>query len=413
MDIDGSLSALSISEFQTAVDIDTSISSDAMEVDSISDLHNDVSSIETIREHDLNTSTPIKRMDIEVDAENSSFVSALSSALLSPTTVGAKYAMKLLPAPESTANEDDEIDTTTVRTLVTRHINSFSSNSDNSVFLDREPEFVYNPSKQDYDEEDIYSNSMNQSYLYRRYNRMSPTPTPIMPTTVPRDEDLSRYSNMSTPTSIQVHHHHYYCSPNKSVDTTQNDTSYMSVNSFSHSVNMLEDVKLPSPWKQESIPKEKYPYIISTYLQLSINFGVSIYGIYLIYNIIRTIRKDIDVKILQQSVQLALEIEECTKKYHDNNCSPDLIVPALEKHCSYWLSCMNQNSHPNFSGNKSSISAETLGLILNSLIEPLGFKFFVILFSFLVMVFALNFIFGFIRAKTYYGEQPTPDSAGK
>lgn len=402
MEIHGSLLALSLDDFQTALNESNAadILSDAMDIDL------DNSSIDTIKQDNIQTSTPIKHSDVEIEPENSTFVSALSHTIFLPTNVGAKYAMKLLPAPSSPV--DGEFDTSSSRALVTRHINSFSS-SDNSIFLNGEPEFVYNPSKKDYDE-DIYNNSMSQSYLYRRYNRGSPTPSKNIDTS----EDL-RYSNISnmsnvsnaTPTSIQVHHHHYYYSPGKSEHLmsrevsgiSKDETSYLSLN------NTSDAVELPAPWKHESIPKEKYPYIISTYIQMVINFGVSIYGIYLVYNAINTIGKDIEVKLFQQSADLLAEIEDCAKKYYDNNCSPDLIVPALEKPCNYWYKCMNQNPNPN-NGNKSSITAETLGLILNSLIEPLGLKFFILFFSFLTLIFLFNFTLGFIRARTYYGDKP-------
>jgi hypothetical protein len=62
---------------------------------------------------------------------------------------------------------------------------------------------------------------------------------------------------------------------------------------------------------------------------------------------------------------------------------------------------MHQNPHG--VGNTSSISAETIGMIINSLIEPLGFKFFMLTFGFVIVIFGWNFTFGYLRAKTYYG----------
>lgn len=501
MDIDGSLLALSLEDFKTALgsDISSNTSNNAgakdqshrhpvaddMDVDSDSDIITN-NSIETIKEDEKltpigkmeyqSTSTPIKedlnpdsqQQDLEIEPENSSFVSALSHTLFSPTNIGAKYAMKLLPAPESKDHDkvDYEYDTSLIKSadFPTRHINSFSSNSDNSLFLNEreQPEFVYNPAKKDYDEE-IYNNSMNRSFLFRRYNRNTSSPSPMNnPNTYDdlRDftnlsrEDVSEYTNTNfsaninnhnnsnnninsntsgnmnasgnftpmvnmsqmsnlsqhTPTSVQVHHHHYYYSPNKEHNLSNvagnsfsqfDNTNYMSPINQLHS-RFIEEIKLPPPWKQESSPKEKYSYIISTYLQLIINTTITVYGIYLIYNIIKTIRADIDFKLLQQSRDLLVEISTCKKNYLDNNCSPDLIVPALEKPCEYWSKCMNQD--PKDFGNKSTISAETLGLIINSLIEPLGFKFFLIFFTSVTIIFLFNFTFGFIRAKSYYGQ---------
>lgn len=441
MDIHGTLENLSIGDpreydelnadrtqqYHTALDAQDG--SD-MEVDSDQESHE---SIETIPQNAYDTSTPIKETQVEVEPENSSFVSALSLTLFSPTNIGAQYALKTGPSQAI----DQEVDTADIKAVATRHINSFSSNSDNSIFLnDREPEFIYNTEKQDYEE---FNNSMSQSYFYRKYNMDSPSPMKRAPskrqvaTINPENNDasvfsrdgsffsrddtnLSRFSNTSnlsrfsnadqTPTSIQVHHHHYYMSPNKSHE--YDDTSYMSVNSITSGIlnNKLEmeQVALPPPWKQESIPKLKYAYIISTYLQLILNFAVSFYGVYLVYNIIKTIRRDIEAKLIEQSTNLMVEIASCRRQYIDNNCSPELIVPALEKPCKYWAKCMNQPLNPNLLGNRSSISAETLGLVVNSLIEPLGLKFFLIIFAGCLTVFGFNFMFGFIRAKTYYGQ---------
>lgn len=458
MDIHGSLESLSIREqrahgevnelfigdqtqqYHTALDAQHSNGSD-MEVDSEEELDSQDESIQTIHQNAYETSTPIKETEVEVEPENSSFVSALSLTLFSPTNIGAQYAMKT--AGSQLQDSQQQQDSKDIKTVATRHINSFSSNSDNSIFLnEREPEFVYNTEKQDYEE---FNNSMSQSYFYRKYNMDSPSPMKREPyqkrpmisastgdgtdgsffsrdgSFFSRDDtNVSRFSNTSnlsrfnsaadnTPTSIQVHHHHYYISPNKS-NHDVDDTSYMSVNSVTSGIlnsshHGLEQVALPPPWKQESIPKLKYAYIISTYLQLILNFAVSFYGVYIIYNIIRTIRRDIEVKLMEQTSNLMVEIESCRRQYYDNNCSPDLIVPALEKPCRYWAKCMNQPLSPNLVGNRSSISAETLGLVINSLIEPLGLKFFMLVFTGSLAVFGFNFMFGFIRAKSYYGER--------
>lgn len=137
-------------------------------------------------------------------------------------------------------------------------------------------------------------------------------------------------------------------------------------------------------------------------MQLIINFVATCYAGYLVYSIIQTVRQDIKHKLSQQISNVLVEIESCKRSYNENNCSPDLIVPILEKPCAYWLKCMNQDPY-NGGGNKSLISAETVGMIINSLIEPLSFKFFLVMFGFVLLIFACNFTFGFIRAKSYYG----------
>ena len=49
------------------------------------------------------------------------------------------------------------------------------------------------------------------------------------------------------------------------------------------------------------------------------------------------------------------------------------------------------------------MSAEIIGMIINSLIEPLSLKFYLFMLAFILIIFACNFTFGYIRAKAYYG----------
>ncbi|CAH6721485.1 hypothetical protein CLIB1444_06S03268 [[Candida] jaroonii] len=343
------------------------------EVDDEDDDDMDTRSLETLKLSPRKCSTPEqetrKESEYEVDEEHSSFVSALSHTLFSPTSVGANYALKMLPAPPT--HEDSFMEKSLVR-----HINSFS-NSDISLFED---EFVYNPRTKKYDE-------VNREIL----NQSNASVDTINSRVLPNDS----MNMLNTPEKTVIHHHHYYYSPN----VTNVDGSLVSYQT-AHEI-----LPLPSPWEKsfQAVPSKNYSYLISTYLQLFMNFIISFYGIYLIYNIIKTIKKDIESKLVAQSTNLLIEIANCRKNYVENNCSPDLIVPALEKPCEYWLKCMNQDTEN--VGNKSSISAETLGVILNSLIEPLGFKFFLVFFSFIGFIFGLNFGFGFIRAKSFYNYQ--------
>lgn len=382
MDIDGSLLALSLDDSFKNVIQRRSISnqwSDGSDMEeeiqqSVSDIEMSEESVETIKQF----STPKKQTEPEQD---SSFASALSTILL-PTNFGAKFALERnlslikRPFPHTPVRHIDSFLSSDIS--VTTNATGFKEATPKE-FPDEATEVVYNPITRNYDEDVT-------GVIHKRIDTSTPTPTP---------------------TSVQVHHHHYYYSPtpsnipNLSHELSQNSyqySPYASNNSLSE--YRTADISLPQPWQKESAPKEKHAYVISTYLQLIINFSLSVYGIYLIYNIISTIRKDIDSKLQGQIINLKIEIDNCRRNYHENNCVPDLIVPAMERPCEYWLKCMNQNLDI---GNKSSISAETLGVIINSLIEPLGFKFFTVFIGFIILVFGMNFGFGFIRAKSYYG----------
>ena len=163
-------------------------------------------------------------------------------------------------------------------------------------------------------------------------------------------------------------------------------------------------VSLPPPWKAGITPIEKVPYILSSYLQFAINFVLSLYMVYLIYYICSSIKSDVNHRIYEQRLQLASDISFCRQQYYENNCDDPsyLSLPLMRKKCEKFRKCMEQN--PSSIGNLSLINAQIVGMVLNSLIEPLSFKFFIFTLWCGVVIFGCNFVFGYIRAKTYYGD---------
>jgi hypothetical protein len=193
------------------------------------------------------------------------------------------------------------------------------------------------------------------------------------------------------PIQFQMHHHHYYPS--------SANTSY---------ANESQQIVLPAPWSKDASPKAPTPYLISSYLQLLFNALTSSLAIYVLISAIRTIRSDINNKMEEYATEIAMEIQRCTKSFFENRCPPETRVSALEQLCIEWERCMNRD--PRVLANKASVSAETLGIILNALIEPIGVKAIVVVVLILAgWTFTSNFIFGFVRAKSYYGWNATQE----
>jgi hypothetical protein len=187
------------------------------------------------------------------------------------------------------------------------------------------------------------------------------------------------------PIQFQMHHHHYYPS---SANTSYADES--------------QQIVLPAPWSKNASPKAPTPYLISSYLQLIFNALTSSLAIYVLISAIRTIRSDINNKMEEYATEIEMEIQRCTKLYLENRCAPETRRPALEQRCIEWDRCRRRDSR--VLANKASVSAETLGIILNALIEPIGVKAIVVVVLILAgWTFTSNFIFGFVRAKSYYG----------
>lgn len=423
---------------QKKEDVNDSLSRDEVMYDCEMD-HSDTDESEEIEE--------IENSQLEADESNrsESVVSSFSHTILSPTTLGARLAVQprqklLLPANsdgdesvdyEVDRSSNDESYSTNSDTFVKyrgtpeleyrpkqRMISSFSSADANTFFANARrkrngiDEYTFNPTNGNYDDSynNINGSTLNQSYLYRKQNKFPSV-----------HNNLFSPMNNSWATPLQVHHHHYYSTPvNQSMNQmrTPNHLEMMQSHpSHNQSPSRLDvqirehdqqvqlarkDINLPLPWEPNSCPHEKTSYMLSSYLQLLVNLIATCYATYLTYSIIQTIRQDIKHKLSQQISNTLIEIESCKRSYQENNCDPELIVPILEKPCAYWLQCMNQDPF-NGGGNKSLISAETVGMIINSLIEPLSFKFFLVMFGFILLIFACNFTFGFIRAKSYYG----------
>ncbi|KAH3679518.1 hypothetical protein WICPIJ_008593, partial [Wickerhamomyces pijperi] len=188
-----------------------------------------------------------------------------------------------------------------------------------------------------------------------------------------------------TPIQFQMHHHHYYFA-------NQN-------NNYNNTTSQI----LPPPWSNTSHPKSPTTYMISTYLQLLFNTVTSCTFLYFLYQIIQTVRQDIEMKMDQQTLELSLEIASCARSYVENRCSPETRAHALEEICNTWESCMNKDPEIHYHNGRSQISAELFGLILNSLIEPIGWKALLVCgVGVLSWSFGGNFMFGFVRAKSYY-----------
>jgi Di-sulfide bridge nucleocytoplasmic transport domain len=155
-----------------------------------------------------------------------------------------------------------------------------------------------------------------------------------------------------------------------------------------------------------STPEAPLPVILSSYLQLFFNLILVAFFVYLVYVVVSTIRHDVDLKVEEYSQDILNEIAQCSNEYIRNNCMPGRRVPALEKTCSSWEKCMNQD--PAVVG-RAKVSAETFAEIINSFIEPFGFKamgFIVTLF--LGAAFANNVAFGVRYRQSMYAQGPPP-----
>lgn len=380
--------------------------------------------------------------------------------VFSPTSLGAQYALKqklLMPPPEPCVSEpcvseppdhDYEFDTSMVQVsrssafAPTPDRSTFDPTANGSFFQNNAVPHV--PSGGATSAPFNYNNLMNRSYQYRR--QMFPEQYLLGGILVHEPEV----------TSVQVHHHHYYQSPVSSLSHVSNlsnspnadsnsphvyssqsntlSTSRLQENQMLRAVapsghgestsgptvvsppvdlspQKLQRGILPLPWDANSVPAERVPYVLSSYLQFALNLVLSCYALHIIVAIVQTIRQDVAHRLESQANNLLVEIALCERSYDENHCSPETIVPALEKMCAYWEKCMHQD--PFRGGNTSLVSAQIIGMVVNLLIEPLSLKVFLVSAGAITVVFFCNFAFGYIRAKTYYGWPSAQPGAGR
>ena len=413
-------------DFQQSYNQYENYSDDQMDIDVDEDIpveedshgHPTADTVEFDEPIDSTTTTNHGEIEVEEDPKEEEEDSSFISNMFSPTMLGAKLAINrprllLMPPPltnKSTPPDDHidhEYDTSLYKPIKPnqdnemrnrwrndRNMSLFSPVSDINSFLAREGQQV--PKEQQYDQMyggngRFYANNMNLSYMMRKSFGVQNAP-------------------------VTIHHHHHYYGNGSSDSIKLNDTSLnlqdivptqkeQQLEKYQHPYQGKKSPQkliLPVPWKSNITPLEKVPYVLSSYLQIFINFTATLYSFYLISGIISSIKHDISYKLAQQSTHILTSIETCRRAYHENKCHPDTIVPLLETKCAYFERCMQQDPF-NGGGNMVKISAETIGVLVNSLIEPLGWKFFMFVLMFVVTVFACNFSFGYIRAKSYYG----------
>lgn len=371
--------------------------------------------------------------EVEADTSTSSII---VHNILSPTSLGARLAIRkprlLLMGPEdvtesehTTADhtidvtmddieEDDEdnvLDTAIHGTILNRdrkyNFNQFGGNSSGSNRL----EYYYNPEKQSYE---AYS---------------APLSPPLQPAE-PFAFAPGPFGGIRNSAPVQIHHHHYYGNSNVGKPDERTESSVNAAKTSSQIVPVKAEnvmlgndndetkqlqlqlqyqqqqqqleVALPLPWERRLVPRDHLPYVILSYLQLAMNVTFALYGMHLVYGMVSSIKQDIGERLKRHRTNVLVEIASCRRSWHENQCEPDTIVPALEQACQYWLKCMQQDVDGGI-GQISAISAETIGLVLNLFVEPLGLKFYGVMLLIGLVMFGCNIGFGFIRAKTYYG----------
>lgn len=151
--------------------------------------------------------------------------------------------------------------------------------------------------------------------------------------------------------------------------------------------------------------------ISCSYFQLIFNTFIGIGILYLTFSATRTILQDAQLKVderlqgirkryyeyflfLLLFLVMLSEISLCSRQYNDNRCSPSQRVPAMEKVCMEWESCMSRNPSTT---SRARLHAETIAEILNGFFGAISTKTYIFMIGGAVLVivlFNLAFYFG-------------------
>lgn len=153
---------------------------------------------------------------------------------------------------------------------------------------------------------------------------------------------------------------------------------------------------IPAPWHHN------LPYILSTYLQLAFNAGLLLAAGMLA----RAYKADVEIHMSETAATIARKAAQCAELYVQNECRPGLRRPALEEYCEELEECMERDPE---AVKSFSAHAALLAGFINDFLDPLSFKAIFLLVAIgLAIAFVANYLFGFVRARTYYGVSHPP-----
>lgn len=88
------------------------------------------------------------------------------------------------------------------------------------------------------------------------------------------------------------------------------------------------------------------------------------------------------------------EISLCSRQYQENRCNPDQRVPAMEKVCMEWETCMSRDPSTT---SRARLHAETIAEILNGFFGAISTKTYIFMIGGTVLVLVL------FNAAFYFG----------
>ncbi|KAL1800790.1 hypothetical protein ACET3X_001132 [Alternaria dauci] len=157
------------------------------------------------------------------------------------------------------------------------------------------------------------------------------------------------------------------------------------------------------------------PSVLSYYLQLTVNMFLGSLFIYTVYSAWAGVMTDVDIESSKHASEVMVEIAACALEYNRNRCRPEEVVPAMERACGVWETCMNRDPKKVA---RASVTAKTFAMIFNSFVEEFSYK--SMIFTAIVIFGGFNlsnWAFGLLRSQQqqqtqahhhHHQQQPQP-----
>ncbi|KAI4707269.1 hypothetical protein J4E89_008209 [Alternaria sp. Ai002NY15] len=113
------------------------------------------------------------------------------------------------------------------------------------------------------------------------------------------------------------------------------------------------------------------PSVLSYYLQLTVNMFLGSLFIYIVYSAWAGVMTDVDIESSKHASEVMVEIAGCAIEYNRNRCRPEEVVPAMERACGVWETCMNRDPKKVA---RATVTAKTFAMIFNSFVEEFSYK---------------------------------------
>jgi len=158
---------------------------------------------------------------------------------------------------------------------------------------------------------------------------------------------------------------------------------------------------VPTPQLSHS----EIPYVLLGYLQFFFNLSLVLALLYLMYCFFRAVQKDVEQKMLENTLDTLQEISACAHLYNDNYCA-DKPSPIIVSQCQEWKACMARDA--TIVG-RTKLLAQLIGEVINGFMEPITWRTMIFTTTSLAMGIAfINTLLMFYRGRHAPQSMPVP-----